>query len=159
MQDKYTNIYKIARNTAGKTQERFAEMLGLSVESIKLYESGQNMPSDDVVIRMCEVSGLHILGYWHLSQKSRVAAGILPEVCECSLPQAVIQLICRIRDFADKHRTDNLLDIAADGRIDESERELFDQIIDELQGIVQAAMTLKYAKGGSYVYSENENRR
>lgn len=61
----------------------------------------------------------------------------------------MIQLICRIRDFADKHRTDHLLDIAADGRIDENERELFDQIIDELQGIVQAAMTLKYAKGGS----------
>lgn len=35
MQDKYTNIYKIARNTAGKTQERFAEMLGLSVESMQ----------------------------------------------------------------------------------------------------------------------------
>ena len=148
MQDKCTNIYKIARQTAGKTQERFAEMLGVSVESIKLYESGQNMPSDDIVMRMCEVSGLHILGYWHLSQKSRVAADILPEVCECSLPQAVIQLICRIRDFANNHRTDDLMDIAADGRIDETERERFDTIVAELNDLVQAAMTVKYAKVG-----------
>lgn len=148
MQDKCTNIYKIARQTAGKTQERFAEMLGVSVESIKLYESGQNMPSDDIVMRMCEVSGLHILGYWHLSQKSRVAADILPTVYECSLPQAVIQLICKIRDFANNHRTDDLMDIAADGRIDETERERFDTIVAELNDLVQAAMTVKYAKVG-----------
>ena len=148
MQDKCTNIYKIARQTAGKTQERFAEMLGVSVESIKLYESGQTLPSDDIVIRMCEVSGLHILGYWHLSRKSRVAADILPEIAECPLPQAVITLICRIRDFANRHRADELMDIAADGRIDSDERELFDSIVSELGDIVQAAMQVKYAKAG-----------
>ena len=147
MQDNYRNICKIARQTAGLTQERWAEALDVSVESIRLYETGRGMPSDDVVTRMIEVSGLPVLGYWHLLNKSRIAAEILPTVGECSLPQAVIQLICRIRDFGEKHRTDDLLNIAADGRIDETERPEFEQIIQELDAVVQAAMTLKYAKG------------
>ena len=66
---------------------------------------------------------------------------------ECSLPQAVIQLLVQLKDFGEKHRTDELLTIAADGRIDEDERPAFDQILRELEGVVKAAMTLKYAKG------------
>lgn len=148
MQDNYRNICKIARQTAGLTQERFAEALDVSVESIRLYETGKGMPSDDVVTRMIEVAGMPVLGYWHLLNKSRLAADILPELQECSLPQAVIQLLCRIRDFGAKHRADTLMDIAADGQIDELERPEFNAIVDELGDIVRAAMQLKYAQGG-----------
>lgn len=147
MQDNYRNICKIARQTAGLTQERFAEALDISVEAVRQYESEKIMPSDDVVTRMIEISSQPVLGYWHLLNKSRVAADILPEISECSLPQAVIQLICRIRDFGERHRTDDLMDIAADGRIDDTERELFNSIVAELDSVVQAAMTVKYAKG------------
>lgn len=147
MQDNYRNICKIARQTAGLTQERFAEALDISVEAVRQYESEKIMPSDDVVTRMIEISSQPVLGYWHLLNKSRVAADILPEISECSLPQAVIQLICRIRDFGERHRTDDLMDIAADGRIDDTERELFNSIVTELDSVVQAAMTVKYAKG------------
>lgn len=148
MQDNYRNIYKRARETSGMTQERFAEALGLSAESVRLYETGRGLPSDDVVVDMIAISGLQVLGYQHLLNKSRVAAEILPEVAECSLPQAVIQLICRIRDFGDRHRTDDLMNIAADGHIDSDERALFDEIVAELDSVVQAAMQLKYAQGG-----------
>lgn len=148
MQESYRNICRIARQTAGLTQERFAEQIDVSVESVRLYEAGKGMPSDDVVTRMIEVAGMPVLGYWHLLNKSRIAADILPELQECSLPQAVIQLICRMRDFGKKHRTDTLLEIAEDGRIDEYERPEFDAIVDELGEIVKAAMQLRYAQGG-----------
>ena len=147
MPEHYGNSGKIARTHAGMTQERWAASLDRSPESVRLYESGRGMPSDDVVTRMIEVSSMPVLGYWHLLNKSRVAADILPEVPACSLPQAVIQLICRIRDFGERHRTDSLMDIAADGRIDDTERELFTSIVAELDSVVQAAMTVKYAKG------------
>ena len=71
---------------------------------------------------------------------------LVPEIKECSLPLAVVQLIKRINDFADRHRTDDLIDIADDGRIDESEQKTFDDIVAELDGIVGAAMQLRYAK-------------
>ena len=149
MQDNCGNIYKRARATAGLTQERWAEQLGISVESVRLYESGAGLPSDDVVTRMIEVAVLPVLGYWHLMNKSRVAAEILPEVKTVPLPQAVVQLLHRIREFDEQHRVRELLSIAEDGQIDSAEREDFDGIIKELDGIVQAAMALKFSEGGS----------
>lgn len=148
MQDNYRNICKIGRQTAGMTQERWAEAIDYSVESVRLCESGKQIPGDDVVLRMIEVAGMPVLGYWHMLNKSRMAAEILPEVETVPLPQAVLALICRIRDFAEKHRTDTLMNIAADGVIDERERPEFDAIVRELEGVVQAALTLKYSEGG-----------
>ena len=148
MQEQSRNIYKNARQVAGYTQERWAEAVGCSVESIRNYETGKTLPDDEMVTTMAEISGLTPLGYWHLLEKSRVAAEILPEVDSVPLPQAVIQLLCRIRDFANKHRSDTLMDIAADGVIDDQERVEYNEIVAELEGIVQAALTLKYAEGG-----------
>lgn len=147
MQETCQNIYKNARKTAGLTQERWAEQLGISVESIGLYESGRGLPSDDVVTRMAEVAVMPVLGYWHLKAKSGLANDILPEVQRLQLPLAVVQLLSRIQAFASKHRTDELLHIAEDGRIDDTERELFTQIVAELDSVVQAAMALKFAEG------------
>lgn len=145
MQDNYRNICKIGRTTAGMTQERWAEALDYSVESVRLCEAGKMMPSDDVVLRMIEVAGHPVLGYWHLLNKSRMAATILPEVESTPLPQAVIQLILRVREFSEQHT--KLLEIAADGRIDNLERPAFDAIVKDLDEVVQAAMQLKYAEG------------
>ena len=147
MQADYRNVCKIGRKTAGMTQERWAEALDISVESVRQYETGKTMPGDDTVVRMVEITGMAVLGYWHLQNKSRMASAILPEVDTIPLPQAVIQLILRIRDFAEAHRTDKLMEIAADGKIDALEREEFDAIVAEMDGLVQAVMQLKYAEG------------
>ncbi len=130
------------------TQERWAEAIDCGVESIRLCEEGKMMPGDDVVLRMIEVAGMPVLGYWHLLNNSRMAAAILSEVDSTPLPQAVIQLILRMRDFAEKHQTDQLMEIAADGRIDTLEKETFDAIVGELDDIVKAVMQLKYSEGG-----------
>lgn len=63
MQEKYRNIYQDARRTAGMTQERWAEALGLSVEAVRQYETDRCLPSDGVVARMAELSMLPPLGY------------------------------------------------------------------------------------------------
>ena len=83
------NIYYNARRTAGLTQERWAEMLGVSVESVRLYEAGANMPSDEIALRMAEAAGQQIICYWHLINKSRIAGRLLPEVRRKPLPEAV----------------------------------------------------------------------
>lgn len=146
MQDNSRNIYYNARHTAGLTQERWAEMLGLSVEAVRQYETDKITPSDDVVQRMAEVAMLPALCYWHICRKSRLAKGVLPEVERLPLPQAVVQLLAGIRGFEAKHRDDNLLAIAADGRVDQMEERLFHQILDELEVIIRAAIQLRYAE-------------
>ncbi len=46
------NIYKRARRTAGYTQEAAAEILNISVESLRAYETDRRVPSGDVVLQM-----------------------------------------------------------------------------------------------------------
>lgn len=49
------NIYQTARKAAGLTQEAAAERLAVSDTSIRAYESGERLPGDDIVARMCAV--------------------------------------------------------------------------------------------------------
>lgn len=144
MKDNSANIYKSARRSAGLTQERWAEFIGVSEESIRLYESGRGLPSDEIVTKMADVSGMSILGLWHLKEKSALANDLLPEVESVDFPQAVIKLLCEVRDF--KESSEELLTIAADGYVSAAERDSFTEILDALDGIIKAALTVKFCE-------------
>lgn len=148
MEREYRNIYKTARTVAGLTQERWAEAVGVSVDSIRNYEAGTQLPGDEVVRAMSEISGLAPLSYWHLCNKSGLARDTLPEVERVPLPQAVCGLVSRMQDFI-SGCPEYLLRMAADGRIDELERTEYDRILQVLDGVVRAALALKYAEGGA----------
>lgn len=60
MQQNYHNISQTGRRIAGMTQERWAEALDISVESVRLYESGRGQcrfrPEDvDKYLASCRV--------------------------------------------------------------------------------------------------------
>lgn len=145
------NIYRNARQVSGLTQERWAEALGLSAEAVRQYEAGKILPSDEVVLRMAETACYHIVCYQHMLNKSRVAAELLPGVDDVSLPQAVLQLLKRMRDFDRRHRLDDLLTIAEDGVVDDTERPDFDEIVSELMEMFSAAMSVRFSQ------TNNEN--
>lgn len=54
MQNDCVNIYQSARKIAGLTQERAAELLGLSARSLADYEAGLRLPPNDVADRIVE---------------------------------------------------------------------------------------------------------
>ncbi|MBR2583058.1 MAG: helix-turn-helix transcriptional regulator [Oscillospiraceae bacterium] len=128
------------------TQERWAEAIGCSVRSIRDYETGVQIPPDDIVLSMCEISGHVAVAYWHMRNKSPLAAEVLPEVEQLPLPQAAVQLLLAVEDFSGVHG--DLLRLAADGRISSDEAQDWAGIIRRLDGIVQAAIQLKVAEGG-----------
>lgn len=138
------NIYKNARQTAGLTQERWAEQLGVTADTVRLYESGRNYPSDEVAARMAEVAGMPVLGYWHLKLKSALANDALPDVARVPLPQAVVDLLAAIDTI--QPQVKELLMIARDGMVDAGETELFEDILDDLEDVVTAALAVKYAE-------------
>ena len=140
------NIYFLARRISGLSQERWAEMLGVSTEAVSLYERGLNQPSDRVVSRMAEIAVLPPLCYWHLRQKSEIAKRELPPVDRLPLAQAVVQLLDAIRAFSAAHGEDDLIRIAADGRVDPEEQERFKRIVRDLDGIVRASLQISYAE-------------
>lgn len=140
-----TNIYKTARIKAGITQEAAAEAIGISVESLKAYESYSRLPPSRVVDLMCIVYDALYLAYQH----NRISSGeikVVPEVQVLDLPRASIQLINKVIRFAEQHRDRELLQIAEDGMIDDHERALFDEIMADLDELVRAALELKCAK-------------
>lgn len=138
------NIYKNARQTAGLTQERWAEQLGVTADTVRLYESGRNYPSDEVAARMAEVAGMPVLGYWHLKLKSSLANDALPDVARVPLPQAVVGLLSAMDTV--QPQVKELLMIARDGIVDAGETELFEDILDDLEDVVTAALAVKYAE-------------
>ena len=76
-----------------------------------------------------------------------LASRLLPaNVQSRSLEQATIRLYRQVREFALNHRTDDLIDIAEDGVIDEKERPLFNEIMRELNEIVNTVYSLQYIR-------------
>ena len=139
------NIYKTARMKAGKTQEAAAEALGISVESIKAYESYSRIPPSHVVDGMCIIYDAIYLAYQH----NRIASGevkVVPEVEVLDLPRAALKLINRVLEFAEKRQDKTLMKIAEDGVIDETERPVFDAIVSDLDDLIRAAMEVKISQ-------------
>ena len=145
MKEHCRNIYQTARRAAGMTQERWAEHVGVSVEAVRQYEGGIIMPSDEVVLRMAEISGMLILPYWHLTRKSRIAAAILPELGEKRLPEAVLGLLTQIDDFREDGMR-KLLRIAADGKVNDNEIAAYEDAMQQLTMLVEQALALGFAK-------------
>lgn len=146
METNCRNIYRSARQTAGLTQERWSEVLGISPDAVRQYESGRILPSDEVVLAMAEVAGQPILGYWHLVNKSRVAGEILPEIKKRPLSEAVLNLIVRVEDFS-RGGLEDLKRLAADGKISANEVTAFGEALVELRDLISAAYEIEYAEG------------
>ena len=145
MQSDYRNIYQDARRTAGLTQERWAELLGISVDAVRQYETDRILPSDEVVLRMAEAAGQQIICYWHLIHKSRVAAQLLPELDRKRLPEAVLSLLVAVRHFQDDGMRE-LTRIAADGKISPEEQADYMTAMEQLQSVVREALHLQFAE-------------
>lgn len=146
MQRECRNIYKAARLGAGLSQEAAAEVLDLSVESVRAYETGQTVPPNDKVLRMAEAYGSPGLRLEHARATDEL--GIIPQG---AVPQSfellTIQIYTNLMTFAEKHRGQQLLQIAADGVIDEDERPLLDEIVAELEAITAPLLALKVCEG------------
>ena len=145
MQSDYRNIYQDARRTAGLTQERWAELLGISVDAVRQYETDRILPSDEVVLRMAEAAGQQIICYWHLIHKSRVAASLLPELDRKRLPEAVLSLLVAVQHFQDDGMRE-LTRIAADGKISPEEQADYMTAMEQLQSVVREALHLQFAE-------------
>ena len=143
MPEECRNIYKTCRKAAGFTQEAAAERLGISVESLRAYESGQRIPPNEVVELMVILYNAQHLAYQHLRETNAMYGRVVPEVPQCSVLEASARLTNRIYAFADSHADRRL---AEDNVIDPVERPEFDAILEELQEIVEAALALRCAK-------------
>lgn len=146
MERNFGIIFKNARNTAGLTQERWAESLGVSVDAVQNYEYGRNFPTEETVLLMADLSGYKILPYQYMSMKSRIGGELLPVLDErISLPKAVLNLMIILEDFR-KNGMPDLIQMAADGEITENELAEFKRCLKSMEEITRGIYAVKYAK-------------
>ena len=139
----YRNIYQTARESSGYTQEKASELIGISVESIRAYETGRRIPPTHIVVQMVDVYNVQHLAYQHLKNADDIANLYLPDVNVANMSAAVLRLLKEVSDFVGRQQ--ELIEITCDGIIDEEERPRFDAIMCELNDIVQAYFTLKFS--------------
>ena len=97
MSEECRNIYKKARRVAGLTQEAAAERLGISVESVRAYETGQRVPPNDVVEDMVVCYDYQKLAFQHLHETNTLAAKVVPQLEERTLLETAIRIYNRLR--------------------------------------------------------------
>ena len=148
MSKDYESMYARHRNAAGMTQERAAELLGVAPRTLQAWERGESTPPNARVLAMCDIYCSPTLAIEHLRYSSIIAYDVLPPVQAVPVAQAVCQLLSAIRKLEEIHAGDRLLEIAADGKVDEIEKADFDQLLIELDPIMAAVLSLRYAVEG-----------
>lgn len=143
MQNDTRNIYKIARRAAGYTQEAAAEMMNLSVESLRAYETGRRIPAGDVVLQMVICYNAQRLAVQHLQETNILFSSVVPRLEERNMLEVAVRIYNRLRSFQEDNRLDRLLAIAEDGIIDDQERPEFEAIIADLRKIIQSGLELE----------------
>ena len=143
MPEECRNIYKKARRVAGLTQEAAAERLGISVESVRAYETGQRIPPNNVVEDMVVCYDYQKLAFQHLKETNSLAAKVVPQLEERTLLETAIRIYNRLRRLEKGGAVERLLDIAEDGQIDNEERPEFEEILTELRDLVRFGMELE----------------
>lgn len=143
MPEECRNIYKNARRAAGFTQEAAAEQLGLSVESVRAYETGQRVPPNDVVEQMVICYNAQRLAYQHLHETNALMSRVVPELEQRSVLEAAVRIYNRMARFQREHRVERLMAIAEDGQIDQGERQEFEAIMEDIRDIVKSGLELE----------------
>lgn len=142
------NALKRARNIKGITQEKAAEMSGCSVDAIQAWEAGSRRASVEVLDTLAIAYEAPWLPQMYLRElSSGPLSETLPEFQPgVPLPQAVMSLLDKVLCFTERHGDRRLIAMAADGKIDATERQEYDAIMEDLQQICQAAMEVKYSQ-------------
>lgn len=143
MNKEQQNIYARARAASGLSQEAAAEALELSTRSVADYEAGRVVPNRGTVRTMVETYSTPWLAYEHLYAETQ-PLDVLPPIRVQELPTATITLRNRLKGAAT--RLDELLEIAEDGDVDETERLAFECIRAELLSVIAAVYQVIFAK-------------
>ena len=113
------NIYKKYRKIAGLTQEKAAEHLNISIDTIKRYENGTYIPPNDIARRMCLLYGDMKLAYEHL-ENSQVGAMVLPPLKDKDLCCSTLGFLNSLQHI-DKKKAE-LISIASDFKKNDKSR-------------------------------------
>ena len=138
---KNRNVYLDSREALDLTRAAASEMTGISEGRIEKIESGKIYPYPEDVLAMAEAYRAPALTNHYCSADCPIGRKFIPEVADKSLPEIVLSMLSLLRALdSSKER---LIDISADGEIEEAELKDFVRIQKELDEIAANAESLK----------------
>ncbi|MCI8715092.1 MAG: helix-turn-helix transcriptional regulator [Oscillospiraceae bacterium] len=140
------NALQRARLSTGLTQEALAERSGYSPDSIRAWESGARLASLEALGILSEVLGAAWLPGVYLREQSSALNDLLPDF-EVGRPlaEAAAEYVTCLLDLVESRVDRQLLRMVADGRIDEVERPVFEEIMEAAGRANRAYYEMRFA--------------
>ena len=136
------NIYQICREEMELTREKASELLEtISADRIEKIESGKSLPHPDEVVRMSDCYKMPNLCNQFCAKECPIGQEYVPEVSMKELSQITLEMLASLNSVEKKK--ERLIEIVADGKIEEDEYTDFIKIQDELEKISLAVEALQ----------------
>lgn len=136
------NVFWQAREALGLSREAASELLEtIPPERIERIETEKFMPHPDEVLLMAEKYKAPTLCNYYCSQICPIGQQYVPEIKVKDLSQIVLEMLASLNSV--QRQTTRLIDIAADGIIDNDELKDFVHIQKELERISITVETLQ----------------
>lgn len=136
------NIYFRRREELGLTRDKASELLeSIPPERIEKIENERCEPHPEEVLIMAEKYKSPELCNYYCSHQCQIGQQYVPEVKMQDLSQIILKMLSSLN--AVQRSRERLIDITADGQIDNSELEEFIDIQEELEKISITVETLQ----------------
>jgi len=127
-------IYQLYREAAGLTMDKASELMeSVSVSRIEKIESGKSNPYPEEVLSMASCYKAPDLCNHYCSNECAIGKIYVPKTKDKDLANIVLEVIATLNSL-EKHK-DRLIEIAADGKVEEDELKDFDFIKAELEKV------------------------
>ncbi|OOM75479.1 helix-turn-helix transcriptional regulator [Clostridium sp. BL-8] len=140
----YRNIYQLAREGTGLTQEKSSEILDISVDSLRAYEGGKRIPPENIVVDMAKIYNCPYLILQHHQTNTLIGKELFQNVQVKYLAEAVLTFLDAFEDLEKIKKL--MIKISCDGEIDESEKDDWKKIMRIVNEFIAAGMALNYTK-------------
>ncbi|MDO4650683.1 MAG: helix-turn-helix transcriptional regulator [Eubacteriales bacterium] len=135
-------IYQLRREALNLSREKASEILGsITPERIEKIESEKSFAHPDEVVAMAEGYKKPDLCNYYCSNECPIGREYVPEIKVKDLSQIVLEMVASLNSMHRKQ--ERLIEITADGVIDEEEIKDFVHIQEELEKISITVETLQ----------------
>lgn len=136
------NIYQLRREELGVSREKASELLGsVPPERIEKIESEKSFPHPDEIMAMAEGYKMPDLCNYYCANECPIGKQYVPEIKIKDLSKIVLEMLASLN--AMNRKKERLIEISADGTIDDDEIQDFIKIQEELERISITVETLQ----------------
>lgn len=136
------NIYQLRREELGLSREKASELLGsVPPERIEKIESEKSFPHPDEIMAMAEGYKMPDLCNYYCANECPIGKQYVPEIKIKDLSKIVLEMLASLN--AMNRKKERLIEISADGTIDDDEIQDFIKIQEELERISITVETLQ----------------